>query len=193
MSENYVKWNTYSNSCYDYSDDCWYDLMLMADGESMWYRFSSREHILTAPLEKLGSMDEPNDMLLSHLKDAITERSATHVADSLVPPSMKGLRTWMRELVYPTMRQWLIAGVVGRALKVWQVPKLEDVFRAVYWGPENRKNFQVHMGVNESEFDGAHKAACVVADTLYEVFSSFVGNDTYENQLAWIKKWSRLS
>ena len=98
----------------------------------------------------------------------------------------------MRELLCPTMRQWLIAAVAGRALKVWQVPKLEEVFRAVYWGQEEREQLCHALSVSDAEFDGAHKAACVVVDTLYGVFSSVVGDDTYENQIAWIKKWSGL-
>ena len=99
----------------------------------------------------------------------------------------------MRELLCPTMRQLLIAAVVGRALKVWQVPKLEDVFRAVYWGQEEREQLCHALSVSDAEFDGAHKAACVVVDTLYGVFNNEMEDASDEAKLAWIKKWSGLS
>lgn len=132
-------------------------------------------------------------MFFIRLKKVLADRGTpADVLEDLIPPCVSEMSAWMRELLCPTMRQWLIAAVAGRALKVWQVPKLEEVFRAVYWGQEEREQLCHALSVSDAEFDGAHKAACVVVDTLYGVFSSVVGDDTYENQIAWIKKWSGL-
>ena len=194
MSENYVKWNIFKDSVYDYDNDCYYQLMLKAHAGKMWFKFNLRSEIRESSWESLGDMIPYGDVFFIRLKKVLADRGTpADVLEDLIPPCVSEVSAWMRELVRPTMRQLLIAAVVGRALKVWQVPRLEDVFRAVCWGQEEREQLCHALSVSEAEFDGAHKAACVVVGTLYEVFNSEMEDASDEAKIAWIKKWSGLA
>lgn len=194
MSENYVKWNIFKDSVYDYDNDCYYQLMLRAHAGKMWFKFSLRSEIRESSWESLGDMVPYGDVFFIRLKKVLADRGIpADVLEDLIPPCVSEMSAWMRELLCPTMRQLLIAAVVGRALKVWQVPRLEDVFRAVYWGQEEREQLCHALSVNQAEFDGAHKAACVVVGALCELFNNEMEDTPDETKLAWIKKWSGLS
>lgn len=194
MSEGYVKWNIFKDSAYDYDNDCFYHLMLKAHAGKMWFKFSLRSEIREASWECLGDMVPYGDVFFIRLKRILADRGTpADVLEDLIPPCVGEMSTWMRELLRPNMRQLLIAAVVGRALKVWQVPKLEEVFRAVYWGQEEREQLCHTLSVNESEFDGSHKAACVVVDTLCGLLLEEMEDASDEAKIDWIKNWSGLS
>lgn len=193
MSEGYVKWNIFRDSVYDYDNDCYYQLMLKADAAKMWLKFSLRSEIREASWESLGDLIPYGDAFFIRLKKVLEGRAPSDVLEDLIPPCVGEMSTWMRELLCPNMRQLLIAAVVGRALKVWQVPKLTDVFRAVYWGQEEREQLCRALSVSEAEFDGAHKAACVAVDTLSGILREEMEDASDEAKIAWIKKWSGLS
>lgn len=194
MSENSTKWNIFKDSVYDYDNDCYYYLELKVQASKMWFRFNLRSEIRESSWEPLGDMIPYGDVLFIRLKSILADRGTpADVLEDLIPPCVSGMSAWMRELLLPNMRQLLIAAVVGRALKVWQVPRLEDVFRAVYWGQEEREQLCHALSVSESEFDGAHKAARVVVDTLYGVLNTEMEDASDEAKIAWIKKWSGLA
>lgn len=194
MSENYVKWNIFKDCVYDYDNDCYYYLELKAHAGKMWFRFGLRSEIRESSWESLGDMIPYGDVFFIRLKKVLADRGTpADVLEDLIPPCVSEMCTWMRELLRPNMRQLLIAAVVGRALKVWQVPKLTDVFRAVYWGQEEREQLCHALSVSDAEFDGAHKAACVVVDTLYRIFLDEMEEASDEAKIDWIRKWSGLA